>query len=209
VLAEGNTVVLQPGDSQTGDTVTLQAEPTGGIELVGLQASAIAAVDSVVIDAGSTGTAVDLTGNPAGTNVIVAGSSICIRGTVLLDPGASLASITEPDASNPCTPPPPSSSAENHYACYQVKHKLATEQSGTISNQVEPVGTFAKCKLKFLCVATERNGEAIVDPDLHYCCHQCKGGKPAVSFTITDQFVAGAVTTKKLKLMCNRCTVLP
>jgi cysteine-rich repeat protein len=93
----------------------------------------------------------------------------------------------------------------NHYACYQVKHKLPKGQTGTISNDVELAGTFSKCKLKFLCTPTVKNSSPIQNPDLNYCCHQCKGGKPAVAYTITDQFVSGAITTKKLKLICNPC----
>ena len=31
----------------------------------------------------------------------------------------------------------------------------------------------------------------------------------AISYTITDQFVTGAVTTKKLKLICNPCQKAP
>jgi len=97
----------------------------------------------------------------------------------------------------------------NHYACYQVKHKLTKGQTGTLSNDVEVAGAFQKCKLKHLCVPTAKNGDPIQNPDLNYCCHQCKGGKPAVAYTITDQFVTGAITTKKLKYVCNPCQKAP
>lgn len=101
----------------------------------------------------------------------------------------------------------------NHYACYQVKHKLTKGQTGSISNQVEAAGTFQKCKLKYLCAPTSKTYNMVTspiqNPALHYCCHQCKGGKPAVPYTITDQFVTGAVTTKKLKLICNPCVKAP
>ena len=95
----------------------------------------------------------------------------------------------------------------DHYAGYQIKQKIKVQPSGTIINQVEAAGTFNKCKLKFLLVPTAKNGgPAPADPNLHYCCWQCKGGKPVVAYTITDQFASGAVSTKKLKMICNTCT---
>src|SRR4030095_11157169 len=97
----------------------------------------------------------------------------------------------------------------DHYACYQVKHKLPKGQTGTISNAVEPAGTFQKCKLKYLCAPTIKNGSAAQKTSLNSCCHQCRGGKPVVAYTLTDQFVTGSVTTKKLKLICNPCLRAP
>jgi len=95
-------------------------------------------------------------------------------------------------------------SDNDHYAGYQIKSKLAKGQSGTISNQVEAAGTFEKCKAKFLLVPTSKNGgPAAANPTLHYLCWQCKGGKPAVSYTVTDQFASGSISTKKLKMICN------
>jgi len=93
-----------------------------------------------------------------------------------------------------------------HYACYDLKNKHPKGQTGTISNQVEALGTFEKCKLKQLCVPTLKNGGGIItNPTAHYCTYQCKGGKPAVAYTVTDQFGAGAVTTKKLRFIMNSC----
>lgn len=98
----------------------------------------------------------------------------------------------------------PVQAQNDHYAGYQVKHKLAKGQTGTIANQVEAAGTFAKCKAKFLLVPTKKNaGPNPANPNQHYLCHQCKGGKPAVTYTVTDQFVGGELSTKKLKLVCN------
>ena len=71
-----------------------------------------------------------------------------------------------------------------------------------MANQVEGAGTFAKCKAKFLLVPTVKNGMG-TQVGQHYLCHQCKGGKPAIPYTVTDQFGGGGVTTKKLKLVCN------
>jgi hypothetical protein len=99
----------------------------------------------------------------------------------------------------------PAQAQVDHYAGYQVKHKLAKGQTGTISNAVEAAGSFEKCKVKFLLVPTDKNSNPAGGTDT-YLCHQCKGGKPVVNFTVTDQFVGGAVSTKKLKLICNLAT---
>jgi len=99
----------------------------------------------------------------------------------------------------------------DHYACYQLKHKIKPKPkpSGNLTNNlVEVAGNFSKCKLKFLCVPTEKNGGGVIgDPNLHYCAWQCKGGKPLADFAITDQFGFGSVSTKKLKFILNKCDV--
>lgn len=105
----------------------------------------------------------------------------------------------------------------DHYACYQTKslkdankvdgHKVKPKPSGTLINQVEPAGTFSKCKFKLLCVPTDKNGSgAPANPNLHYCGWQCKGFKGAVQYTTTDQFGAGPIEAKKLKFILNTCT---
>ena len=112
---------------------------------------------------------------------------------------------------------PTSASAQlDHYACYQVKDakvpdKLAKLQSGTHDDQIA-TGNYEKCKMKFLCAPTSKNGSGINDPSAVLCCHQCKGvkfAKPRPAFDITDQFVNGRVETKKLKFICNPCTNTP
>jgi hypothetical protein len=100
---------------------------------------------------------------------------------------------------------------DNHYACYQAKDlkmpaKLASKQTGTYAN-FNDAGVFEKCKLKYVCVATDKNGSGIPNPSLNYCCHQCKGFKGASDYMISDQFVAGTVEFKKLKFICNPCTI--
>src|SRR5215471_13870159 len=84
----------------------------------------------------------------------------------------------------------PAKAADNdHYAGYQIKNKLAKGQTGSIGNSVEAAGNFEKCKAKFLLVPTSKNGgPAPANPALNYLCWQCKGGKPVVAFTVTDQF---------------------
>lgn len=100
-----------------------------------------------------------------------------------------------------------SAQLNDHYACYQLKHKFPKGQTGTISNQVEAAGTFQKCKLKHLCVPTSKNGgPAPASPNAHYMAWQCKGGKPVVAYTVTDQFAGGSVSTKKLKFLLNLAT---
>jgi hypothetical protein len=95
--------------------------------------------------------------------------------------------------------------ADNEYAGYQIKNKLVGSfGASTVQNVVEVSGgTFTKCKAKFLLVATNKNGGGIANPGLNYLCWQCKGAKPVASFTVTDQFAGGAVSTKKLKMICN------
>jgi hypothetical protein len=101
----------------------------------------------------------------------------------------------------------PASAADNHYACYQVKSKAPDPGNITLSDAIGgATGTAAKCKQKFVCVPVIKNGNAIVNPALSYSCWQCKGGKPAVTFTVTDQFGGNSVTSKKLKLVCNPAT---
>jgi hypothetical protein len=99
----------------------------------------------------------------------------------------------------------PAQAQVEHFAGYQVKHKLSKGQSGTISNSVD-AGTFEKCKTKFILVPTTKNLNPPNGTE-QYVCHQCKGGKPAVQLTVTDQFVQGGVETKKLKLICNLATI--
>jgi hypothetical protein len=68
--------------------------------------------------------------------------------------------------------------------------------------------------LKYLCTPTDKDGAGIVDPNLHYLCHQCKQTskklpKNLVNFDVTDQFVNGRVNLKKLKFICNPATKAP
>jgi hypothetical protein len=95
----------------------------------------------------------------------------------------------------------------DHYACYQIKAKFPKNQTGTLTNQVEASGTFNKCKIKLLCVPSLKNGGGtITNANAHYCGWQCKGFKGKVTYTVTDQFAAGSVTTSKLKFILNACT---
>jgi hypothetical protein len=103
----------------------------------------------------------------------------------------------------------PAGAALDHYACYQVKAKVDKVSGVTFADAVA-TGTADKCKLKFICVPTDKNGSGIGDATATMTCWQCKGAKPAVSFTSTDQFAGNvAVTTKKLKLICNPSTLTP
>jgi len=103
----------------------------------------------------------------------------------------------------------PAKAADNdHYAGYQIKSKIKDKPTGTIADMVE-TGNFTKCKAKLLLVPAAKNGgPAPANPVLQYLCWQCKGGKPVVAYTVTDQFVGNAaISTKKLKLICNIATV--
>jgi hypothetical protein len=93
-------LTLAPGDNQRGETVSLVSAPGGSVTLVALAPGQVAGESGVCIDGGSMTTPIDLRGNPPGINVIVADptGTIRVRGNVLLDPGVTLADITEPDA---------------------------------------------------------------------------------------------------------------
>jgi hypothetical protein len=96
-----------------------------------------------------------------------------------------------------------------HYACYQAKasgaSKVKPKPSGNIIDQVSS-GAFSGCKLKLLCVPTDKNGSGIQNSNLHYCGWQCKGFKGSAPYTVTDQFVGGGgAEAKKLKFILNQC----
>ncbi len=102
-------LVFLPGDWQSGDMVSILVGPGGLIHMAELPEGAIQADTSVYIDAGGPGGPIILSGIPAGVPAIIAGESICVHGTVLLDPGLELADITEPTAfpsPAPCLAPP-------------------------------------------------------------------------------------------------------
>jgi hypothetical protein len=95
----------------------------------------------------------------------------------------------------------------DHYACYQVKHKFPKGQTFTAANQVEGAGAESKCKLKALCVPTTKDGGGVIsNATADYLLWQCKGSKPVVAYTVTDQFAGGAVSTKKFKFLLNLAT---
>jgi len=114
---------------------------------------------------------------------------------------------------------PTVASAQNHYACYQTKDlkipaKLVKNQTGSFVDQAAGADIYEKCKLKYLCTPTSKDGSPVPDPGLHYLCHQCKQvskklPKNLVNFDVTDQFVSGRVNLKKLKFICNPAIKTP
>jgi len=101
----------------------------------------------------------------------------------------------------------------NHYGCYQVKDlkvpaKFPNTGMYAVPTQVSPeVAT--KCKPKFLCMPSAKEGNPVIDPALHYMCYQCKGSKIKVGYQVTDQFGPIQVETKKFKLICNPSVKVP
>jgi hypothetical protein len=100
-----------------------------------------------------------------------------------------------------------SASAQNHLACYQMKDlknpaKFDNTGSYSLSNQVQMSDTATKCKVKLLCVITDKDANTGGTVD-DYICYQCKGSKGGPSFQVTDQFGTVSVETKKLKFLCN------
>jgi hypothetical protein len=114
---------------------------------------------------------------------------------------------------------PTAASAQNHYACYQTKDlkvpdKLVKNQTGSYTNEVEGPEGYEKCKLKYMCVPTDKDSSGIDDAGAYLLCHQCKQlskklPKNLVNYDITDQFVNGRVNLKKLKFICNPAAVSP
>ena len=107
--------------------------------------------------------------------------------------------------------PTVASAQQNHLACYQVKDlkipaKLLKKQTGSHSDAVV-TEAFEKCKLKYTCIPTSKDGSAVNAPLESWNCYQCKGAtKPAVQFSFTDQYNVGTLETKKLKFICNPAT---
>ena len=92
---------LERPATMTGDSVLVLVTGAGAeVTLTDLPSASIVADADVTIL--STGT-IDLRGNPAGVDVIQAGNSIRLCGTILLDTGVSLSSITNPDAIIDCS----------------------------------------------------------------------------------------------------------
>jgi hypothetical protein len=91
----------------------------------------------------------------------------------------------------------------------KIPAKLVKGQTGTHADVVT-TENFEKCKLKFLCVPTSKDGSIVTNPAGNYLCHQCKfTTKPIVAFDVTDQYVSGRIETKKLKLICNPTSLAP
>lgn len=104
------------------------------------------------------------------------------------------------------------SAQANHYGCYQIKDLKNPKfpNTGTYSVPTQVAAESAvKCKPKFLCMPSAKEGNPVVDPLLHYMCYQCKGSKLKVSYDTTDQFGSVDVETKKFKLICNPATKAP
>ncbi len=95
--AGGTEPVIGSTSTTTGEVIQVNAGSQGWIDLSSRSALAYDAHDRLLINAGSNGV-IDLRGNPAGTLVLSAQNSITLQGTVLLDPGVTLADLTEPDA---------------------------------------------------------------------------------------------------------------
>jgi parallel beta-helix repeat protein len=83
-------------DDSDGSVVTLASYSY--VNMTSLQEAAINATESIIVTTGPNGT-IDLRGNPAGTPVLVANKSISLDAAhILLDPGVSVADITQPAA---------------------------------------------------------------------------------------------------------------
>ena len=120
-----------------------------------------------------------------------------MRGKILLASAVALVGFAFAESSA-------SAQQNEHYACYQLKHKFPKGQTATVSNDVEASGAQGKCKLKNLCVPTQKDGGG-TNPNgsADYLMWQCKGTKPVVALTVTDQFAGGAASTKKFKFLLN------
>jgi len=100
----------------------------------------------------------------------------------------------------------------NHYVCHKVKDlKVPAKFVANTSNAIDQVAnhTLSVKKPFLLCNPAIKNGNPIVDANLHYCCYKAKGGKFAVAYDVTDQFGPLRLQTKKPFLLCNPCSKAP
>jgi len=100
----------------------------------------------------------------------------------------------------------------NHYLCHKTRDLKVPAKfvkiPGITANDPQ-VGNFT-CTAKksaYLCDPAVKNGSAIVDANLHYCCYQvkCEPNKNPTNFDTTDQFGPLRVQTGKAFLICNPC----
>jgi hypothetical protein len=100
----------------------------------------------------------------------------------------------------------------NHYVCHKVKDlKDPAKFVSNTTSAIDQVGNhnLSVTKPFLLCNPAIKNGNPIVDPGLHYVCYKAKGAKVAVAYSITDQFGALRLQTKKPFLLCNPALKYP
>jgi len=107
----GGVIRMSPGDQLIGEGISIVGDgaPDDTVRLASLGYTAVQADSGVLISmCGSS--IVDLRGNPKGTPILVGPAGITIHGTVLTDPGVTVADLTLPPAvviSTPCLPVTP------------------------------------------------------------------------------------------------------
>jgi hypothetical protein len=104
--------------------------------------------------------------------------------------------------------------AGNHYLCRKVKDEGIPAKHVKMSGitTVDQVGadTCETKKAFLLCNPVDKNGSGILNAALHYVCYKTKcGQKPAVSYSVTDQFNPLQLQTKKPFLLCNPASKAP
>jgi hypothetical protein len=112
-------------------------------------------------------------------------------------------------------PPPPDNNAHavDHYKCYRVRLTPGTPRfprgvTAEVADQfTSPAKTLSLKKPRHLCTPVDKNGEGIKEPAGHLLCYKAKPvrGEPkhtAVTAFVTDQFVAGQMTTRKEAELC-------
>jgi cysteine-rich repeat protein len=131
----------------------------------------------------------------------------CCDATCQLEPDGSSCGVGATCETGVCNTP-------NHYLCRQVKDLKSPAKFAAITgiSVVDQTGSDT-CEAKkpfLLCDPVNKNGGGIANPALHYCCYKLKCGlKPAVAYTVTDQFWTGTISTKKPKFLCNPCDTAP
>jgi disintegrin len=108
-------------------------------------------------------------------------------------------------------PPPPMTSALDHFKCYKVKVSIGTPRfvstAVSMTDQfTSPAKSFLLKKPRHLCNPVDKNGEGINNPTAHLLCYKAKGGIPKhvrrIGVHVNGQFGPEIVDTVKEDEIC-------
>jgi hypothetical protein len=114
-----------------------------------------------------------------------------------------------PSAKSDSAPvPPPAAAGVDHYKCYRVR---GARQRSTLSVR-DQFGTFSVSLRRpvRLCIATDKNGEGVLDPAAHLMCYEAKAA-PGIDGTdvvwFANQLEASVTAVKRATEICVPSTV--
>jgi hypothetical protein len=134
-----------------------------------------------------------------------------IKPELLLVPSAK-------DFGSPPSPPDPMSHSLDHYKCYRVRVTPGTPsfaQGTTVqaSDQFEVNRLISLVKPSQLCLAVDKNGEGVKNPQAHYLCYNYRPaiGSPRhtrrLGMHVNNQFGPLRLDTQKEKMFCIPSTM--